>query len=109
MKILSFSYKKGEPPLGPGWVVLDCLLIANPYGDRRLRALDGRHKDVQAFVMADAKALVLLAQAEGAAREGNNVAFGCLGGRHRSVSLAETLVRNMAAVGVCATVEHSCL
>lgn len=99
---LAFGYKKGIPD-GASWVV-DVRLLDNPYWVEELRPLDGRDPRVREFVVNQPAAEELLANLERTLRaavphyreRGRSqlvVAFGCTGGRHRSVAMA----REMAA------------
>jgi hypothetical protein len=99
---LAFGYKKGIPD-GASWVV-DVRLLDNPYWVEELRPLDGRDPRVRDFVINQPAAEELLENLERTLRaavphyreRGRSqliVAFGCTGGRHRSVAMA----REMAA------------
>lgn len=99
---LAFGYKKGIPD-GASWVV-DARLLDNPYWVEDLRPLDGRDPRVRDFVVNQPAAKELLENLERTLRaavphyreRGRSqliVAFGCTGGRHRSVAMA----REMAA------------
>jgi hypothetical protein len=99
---LAFGYKNGIPD-GASWVI-DVRLLENPYWVDELRPLDGRDPRVRDYVIKQPAAQELLANLETTLRaaiphyreRGRShllVAFGCTGGRHRSVSMA----REMAA------------
>ena len=99
---LAFGYKKGIPD-GAAWVV-DVRLLDNPYWVDDLRPLDGRDPRVREFVVSQTAARELLDNLERTLRaalphyreRGRSqlvIAFGCTGGRHRSVAMA----REMAA------------
>jgi hypothetical protein len=99
---LAFGYKRGIPE-GAAWVV-DVRLLDNPYWVDELRPLDGRDPRVREFVLAQPAAKDLLDNLERTLKDalphyrerGRSqlvVAFGCTGGRHRSVAMA----REMAA------------
>lgn len=108
ISVQSFSYKRGLPR-GLD-MVFDCRFLANPYWDPALRELDGRDTAVAAHVEADARfaeffqrlqdlvLMLLPAQLE----EGKAhlaIGFGCTGGQHRSVAVAEKLARRLAEAG----------
>lgn len=104
----SFSYKRGLPR-GLD-MVFDCRFLRNPHWDAALRALDGRDPRVAAYVAADpryeafrsqVKALVdlLLPAHKEEGRAHLSIGFGCTGGQHRSVMMAETLAANLAQDG----------
>ncbi len=115
ISVQSFSYKRGLPR-GID-MVFDCRFLANPYWNPDLRALDGRDAAVQNHVSGDARygpffdqvaalmALLLPAYVE----EGKShlsVAFGCTGGQHRSVTLAEALAAKLAQDGRQVSIRH---
>lgn len=115
VSIESFSYKRGLPR-GLD-MVFDCRFLANPYWRPELRAEDGRNADVAAYVQADAnysaffdRVVDLLIQllpafrAEGKAHL--SVAFGCTGGQHRSVAMAEAVAKALAEGGQQVSIRH---
>ncbi|WP_135500961.1 RNase adapter RapZ [Roseovarius aestuariivivens] len=113
--VQSFSYKRGLPR-GLD-MVLDCRFLRNPYWDERLRGLDGRDAQVQAYVAADdrfagfrdrvidlTELLLPAYEAEGKAYLA--IGFGCTGGQHRSVTMAETLAAALAEAGWQVSIRH---
>lgn len=108
VSVQSFSYKRGVPR-GLD-MMFDCRFLANPHWVPALRPLDGRDGAVQAHVTADprfaeffdrVRGLILFllpAQvAEGKAHL--SIGFGCTGGQHRSVTLAELMAEQLAQQG----------
>jgi len=108
ISVESFSYKRGLPQSAD--MVLDCRFLRNPHWEPPLRPLDGRDPQVAAFVAADPLFERYLAQvramldlllpayrAEGKAHF--TLAFGCSGGRHRSVALTEHFAKTLAEDG----------
>ena len=104
LEIVSFGYKRGVPFEAD--VVLDMRFSPNPFYEPELRALSGRDAAVQAFVLADENVTALLDQVEHTLerliprfieqeKRRLMVAFGCTGGRHRSVCCAEALYQRM--------------
>lgn len=104
---MAFAFKNGIPAES-AWVV-DTRFLDNPYWVPELRPLDGRDARVREYVLAQAEAGALLDGLEATlvpllaayARRGRaelTVAFGCTGGRHRSVVLAADLARRLRAV-----------
>lgn len=100
VSVQSFSYKRGVPR-GVD-LIFDCRFLRNPYWVPALRALDGRSPEVAAHVAGDPRfaeffdrmsgliGFLLPAQIE----EGKahlSIGFGCTGGQHRSVAVAEKL------------------
>jgi hypothetical protein len=104
---LAFGYKNGIPD-GASWVI-DARLLENPYWVDELRPLDGRDPRVRDYVINQLAAQELLGNLEQTLRaaiphyreRGRShlvVAFGCTGGRHRSVAMAEELATRLKAV-----------
>ncbi|QGY00426.1 RNase adapter RapZ [Roseovarius faecimaris] len=111
----SFSYKRGLPR-GLD-MVLDCRFLRNPYWEPELRALNGRDEPVQAYVGADplfaaftekvtGLALLLLPAYEAEGKAYLSLGFGCTGGQHRSVAVAETLAKALANKGWQVSIRH---
>ena len=104
----SFAYKKGVP--SDADFVFDTRCLPNPHWLPTLRPLSGKDAPVRAYFEADETVRAYLAQVtafidawlprfESESRSYLTVAFGCTGGRHRSVYLAESLARHCAAQG----------
>jgi UPF0042 nucleotide-binding protein len=113
--IVSFGFKHGLPVDVD--MVLDCRFLPNPHWVDSLRPLTGLDQAVADYVLdrPAAKEFVdrleeLLASllpefvAEGKAYL--TVAFGCTGGRHRSVAVAEELGRRLRRRGIQLIVSH---
>ncbi len=94
----SFAYKRGVP--ADADFVLDARVLPNPHWNPELRPLSGRDAPVQAFLDAQPEAQRYVAQVgefldtwlprlREDTRSYVTIAFGCTGGRHRSVYLAE--------------------
>jgi hypothetical protein len=101
---LAFGYKRGIPE-GAAWVI-DVRLLDNPYWVDELRPLDGRDPRVREFVLAQPAATDLLDNLERTLKDalphyrerGRSqliVAFGCTGGRHRSVAMAKEMAARL--------------
>lgn len=104
----SFAYKKGVP--SDADFVFDTRCLPNPHWLPALRPLSGKDAPVRTYFEADETVRAYLAQVtafidawlprfESESRSYLTVAFGCTGGRHRSVYLAESLARHYAAHG----------
>ena len=115
VSVESFSYKRGLPKACD--IVLDCRFLRNPHWDPALRPLDGRDRAVQSYVKSDdsyqpffSKTLDMLLfllpayRAEGKAHL--TVGFGCTGGKHRSVTLAEEIAKALEAAGWRVSTRH---
>ena len=108
VSIQSFSYKRGVPRGAD--MVLDCRFLNNPHWDPKLRALDGRSAEVADFVAADPRFHEFFEKTEEMVNfllpayrtEGKthfSIGFGCTGGQHRSVAVAEALANTLAKAG----------
>ncbi len=106
--IHSFSYKRGLPR-GMD-IVMDCRFLRNPHWDEKLRALDGRDPAVAAYVAEDPRfepfferikslADLLLPAHKDEGKAHLSIGFGCTGGQHRSVAVAERLASALAKDG----------
>jgi RNase adapter protein RapZ len=115
LTIASFGYARGIPRDAD--LVFDMRFLRNPHWVPTLRPGTGKDPDVSAYVMEDRayapamsqiEALLLLLlpryQAEGKAYV--TVAFGCTGGRHRSVHVAERMAARLREAGFSPTVTH---
>lgn len=115
LTILSFGFARGLPRDAD--LVFDMRFLANPHWDAALRPLTGDDPAVGAYVAADPAfepafdrildLLLLLLPRYGA--EGKSyltVAFGCTGGRHRSVYVARMMAARLAAAGWTGSVVH---
>lgn len=115
LSVHSFSYKRGLPRSID--MVFDCRFLANPYWQPDLRALDGRNPEVANYVAADprfepffnrvldlTRFLLPAYTAEG--KSHLSIAFGCTGGQHRSVTLAERLAKALAEDGQQVSIRH---
>ncbi len=113
--VLSFGYKHGLP-MDVDYV-FDCRFLPNPYWVESLRPLSGQDEAVRDHVFASPLAAGFVAHVEDLlalvlpafAAEGKSyvaVAFGCTGGRHRSVAIAEEIARRLRRVGLDPRVHH---
>ncbi|MFN4171249.1 MAG: RNase adapter RapZ [Pseudorhodobacter sp.] len=115
VSVQSFSYKRGLPR-GVD-LIFDCRFLRNPHWDHGLRARTGRDADVVAHIAADARFAEFLDRVTGLvlfllpaqAEEGKahlSMAFGCTGGQHRSVAVAEILAKRLADTGWPVAIRH---
>lgn len=115
VSVQSFSFKRSLPLSVD--MVFDCRFLRNPYWQIDLRALTGRDNAVQEYVAQDVRfapfveqlnammALLLPAfQEEGKSHV--SIAFGCTGGQHRSVTLAEHHALYLADQGWQVSLRH---
>jgi UPF0042 nucleotide-binding protein len=115
LTVSSFGFSRGMPPVAD--LVFDMRFLNNPHWDPVLRPLTGRDPEVGAYVSSDpafAEAfarirdllLMLLPRYEAQGKAYVHVAFGCTGGRHRSVFVAEEMVRDLRKAGFSPTLLH---
>lgn len=108
LSVQSFSYKRGLPR-GVD-MVFDCRFLSNPHWNPALRPHDGRDAQVLAHIEADPRCAPFFTKVhdlvasllEAFVDEGKTsltIAFGCTGGKHRSVALAEKLAKTLAEQG----------
>jgi UPF0042 nucleotide-binding protein len=116
LQLVSFAYKHGIPLEAD--VVFDVRFMENPFYIDRLRPLNGLDSEVRTFVLGQpitgrfldhvGQFLDLVVpgyEAEGRSRL--TVAFGCTGGQHRSIAIAEEVAaRWRAAHGGTVSVWH---
>jgi UPF0042 nucleotide-binding protein len=115
VSVVSFGYKHGLP-LDVD-MVFDCRFLPNPHWVEDLRPLTGRDEPVRDYVLGQPEAQEFLTRLESMfellvpafVREGKSylrIAFGCTGGRHRSVVIAEALAGSLRAHELDPTVLH---
>jgi UPF0042 nucleotide-binding protein len=115
ISLITFGYKFGVPYDID--LLFDVRFLRNPFFVPELKPLTGEDPRVRAYVLADPDAVAFLAQLEQLfkfliplfereRRSYLNVAIGCTGGRHRSVSLAKRLQESFAASGYHVTLVH---
>jgi len=115
LTLMSFGYARGVPRDAD--LVFDMRFLKNPHWVPDLRPLTGLSPAVSAHVRSDpafAPAFtsimgLLMLLLPGYAREGRaylTVAFGCTGGRHRSVAVAQAAAAELVAVGWANAVVH---
>jgi UPF0042 nucleotide-binding protein len=115
LTILSFGFSRGMPRNAD--LMFDMRFLRNPHWDDTLRAKTGQDADVAAYIQSDPAyeeavgkieellKIVLPRYAE-AGKAYITVAFGCTGGRHRSVHVAERVARYLQDAGFSPTVSH---
>ncbi|WP_299956996.1 RNase adapter RapZ [uncultured Roseobacter sp.] len=115
VSVQSFSYKRGLPRSVD--MVFDCRFLTNPYWVAELRALDGTQDTVAAHVTADPSfaefenkvldlTLLLLPSYREEGKSHLSIAFGCTGGKHRSVVMAERHGLRLAEEGWQVSIRH---
>jgi len=113
--VLSFGYRLGVPREAD--YVFDCRLLPNPYFVAGLRTLSGLDAGVRDYLVARPewaefnrrmmeliRYVIPLHEAEG--KPLLTLAFGCTGGRHRSVAVAESMAAALVQEGHAVRVAH---
>jgi RNase adapter protein RapZ len=115
LTIMSFGFARGLPRHAD--LVFDVRFLRNPHWDPELKPLTGLDTAVGEHIAADPAYDEALARIEELillllpryAIEGKayvTVAFGCTGGRHRSVHVAERIARRLREAAFSPTVTH---
>ncbi len=113
--VSSFGFKHGLP-LDVD-LVFDCRFLPNPHWVESLRPLTGLDAPVRDYVLGQPATSDFLDHLEALlvpllpefVREGKtylSIAFGCTGGHHRSVTIAEEMARRLRRAGVDPVVIH---
>ena len=113
--VVSFGFKYGLP-LDVD-MVIDCRFLPNPFWVPDLRPLTGQDAPVRDYVLEHPAAKEFLDRLEPLLEtmvpayldEGKaylTLAFGCTGGRHRSVAIAEEVGRMLGRLGISPGVSH---
>src|SRR6476660_1883048 len=106
LTLLTFGFKNGPPRDAD--LTLDVRFLPNPYYDKDLRPMTGMDEEVRAYVENGTQAgefygrllpllefLVPAYVTEG--KSHLTIAIGCTGGRHRSVTVADRIRRELAS------------
>lgn len=115
INIISFGFKKGIPLTAD--MVMDVRFLPNPFYVKSLKKLTGNSKKVKAFVLKQKESLEYINRVvemveeiiPSFEREGKNhlnLAFGCTGGQHRSVVVANEVAKIFRDHGRIVTLEH---
>lgn len=115
LTVMSFGFARGLPRNAD--LVFDMRFLRNPHWDEALRPLTGLDAEVRAYVSADTAfdaavqqieqlLLLLLPRYRAEGKSYVTVAFGCTGGRHRSVYVTEYMAERLRHSGFSPTVAH---
>ena len=115
INLLSFGYKLGVPVDVD--MVFDVRFLRNPHFVPELQPLTGEQQEIQHFVLENKEGkdfighlrelfTFLLPLFEREQRSHLTIAFGCTGGRHRSVSVALSMKAILKTLGHDATLRH---
>ncbi len=113
--VTSFGYRYGVPPDSD--LVFDVRFLPNPNYIPQFKNLSGRHPSVARYIRSFPQTLefierisqLLIYLLPHYVREGKSyltIAFGCTGGRHRSVMMAEQIRRRLAGHGYRVKAAH---
>lgn len=113
--VMSFGFKYGPPSEAD--MVFDLRFLPNPYFVKELRECTGKDASVMDFVLALDPGREFLGRLTEFllyllplyAKEGRyrlTLAFGCTGGRHRSVAVAESVFDTLSKAGYNISLEH---
>jgi UPF0042 nucleotide-binding protein len=113
--VMSFGYKHGLP-LDVD-IVLDCRFLPNPHWVEELRPQTGLDEPVKRYVLDQPESKEFLKSLEpmldrllpAYVKEGKSyltIAFGCTGGHHRSVAIAEEVAAHLKKRGFAPSVNH---
>jgi UPF0042 nucleotide-binding protein len=115
LHVMSFGFARGLPRNADS--VFDMRFLKNPHWEDELRPLTGLDGVVGDYIATDpayedavsrieALLLVLLPRYRAEGKSYVSIAFGCTGGRHRSVHVAERVAARLREAGFSPTVEH---
>jgi UPF0042 nucleotide-binding protein len=115
VSVVSFGYRFGVPTDAD--LVFDVRFVPNPHFVPRLRPFTGKDPRVRKYIRSFPQTGEFLRRIEGLLtyliphyiREGKSyltIAFGCTGGKHRSVMLAEAVKKSLGKRGFAAKVVH---
>ncbi|WP_284734395.1 RNase adapter RapZ [Sphingosinicella terrae] len=115
LTVISFGFSRGVPRNAD--LVFDMRFLRNPHWHKPLRELTGLDRKVAQHIAEDevyedalerieGLLLTLLPRYRAEGKSYVSVAFGCTGGRHRSVHVAERVAGRLRAAGFSPTVAH---
>lgn len=115
MSVMSFSYRHGLPREAD--LVFDVRFLRNPHWDAHLKPKTGLTPEVQSYVRKDEaymafvgyiKSLIelLLPRYQSEGKSYLTIAFGCTGGKHRSVTVAEDIASFLKDKDINLSIHH---
>ena len=113
--VSSFGFARGMPPVAD--YIFDMRFLNNPHWDRVLRPMTGLDQPIAEYIRKDPAyddafagirdlLLTVLPRFRAQGKAYVNIAFGCTGGRHRSVFMAEQVSAALRANGFSLTIFH---
>jgi UPF0042 nucleotide-binding protein len=115
VSVVSFGYRYGVPTDAD--LVFDVRFLPNPHFVPRLRPFTGKDPKVRRYIRSFAQTGEFLRRIEGLLtyliphyiHEGKSyltIAFGCTGGKHRSVMMSEAIHKSLASRNIASKVLH---
>lgn len=115
LTLISFGFARGVPRNAD--LVFDMRFLRNPHWEKDLRDLTGLDQTVCDHIAGDEAyedalgrieelLLTLLPRYRSEGKSYVSVGFGCTGGRHRSVHVAERVAKRLREAGFSPTLEH---
>lgn len=115
LTIMSFGFARGIPRNAD--IVLDMRFLRNPHWEKDLRDLTGLDQAVgdhiagdeayeEALTRIEDMLLTLLPRYRAEGKSYVSIAFGCTGGRHRSVHVAERIAARLRGAGFSPSLDH---
>ena len=113
--VSSFGFSRGMPPVAD--FVFDMRFLDNPHWVPELKPMTGQDAPIGAFIRKDPGfdpafahirdlLLTVLPRFRAQGKPYVHIAFGCTGGRHRSVFMAETVAAALRQAGFSPTMLH---
>ena len=113
--VMSFGFKHGVPREVD--MVIDVRFLKNPHWDSDLKPKTGQEHDVQDYIKTDPHfedfltktkdyIAFLLDRYKAEGKSYFTIAFGCTGGRHRSVFMTETMAEYISSLNYSTTTRH---
>jgi UPF0042 nucleotide-binding protein len=115
LTIMSFGFARGIPRNAD--IVLDMRFLRNPHWEKNLRELTGLDQAVgdhiagdeayeEALTRIEDLLITLLPRYRAEGKSYVSIAFGCTGGRHRSVHVAERIAARLRGAGFSPSLDH---
>jgi UPF0042 nucleotide-binding protein len=115
ISVSSFGFSRGMPPVAD--FVFDMRFLNNPHWDKDLRPMTGKDAPIAEFIRQDPAfedafarirdlLLAVLPRFQAQGKAYVHIAFGCTGGRHRSVFMAEQIGMALRNHGFSPTMLH---
>jgi UPF0042 nucleotide-binding protein len=115
VSVATFGFKRGIPTDAD--MVFDVRFLPNPFYIAELKDHSGIDEDVAGYIFSFEQTKVFLQKLVDMIeyllpyylKEDKNrlvIAIGCTGGMHRSVAIAEALIRELRSKGICVSIAH---